>query len=628
MVRQLMRLNIKNICTLVFIILFFVACVPPAENSIELNKYPESSSSLSDSATANPLPVQMESMYVTDQSRWGKLIFDHAEIDGSYSSTKETAELASFIESYHRHWLDQNDSELGQLLDENVTRFRQGNVAYGITDVTSQISQESRGERPKGFKSSMQFKIHDVRIRAHGDFASALYRIAIHGGARWEYADLTTILQVFRKLGDQWKLIGHAESFKLDAPTAPPLADNVPNRRAPFSFDFVYPVKDLKRAIDFYTPLLGVPAVVTTTRASFEMGDSYFELEAEPIDERITIIDGYANGYGVINVDSLVNIMRTLSGTDASHVDMKPCEKGQCMVTEDPSENIVVWRELQAKELLQAVRPTVSFGSGAGANSPIGPNLFLTMMAWMATDQESLIHGLTDSSVWVDDALNVAIGTEQIEQALQSRWQMFNRGADGLDGDMVIKNVRVQNVGDRYFVTLEATLDMRNDRKGSFTSFITQIWVTIDDTLKLEQSFLAYVRDVRDVPVRGMDYTAYPVTNLGVAGRFYKIAFESEPYRDDNWFGFWSTTSVFGLVGDYPDVKSYSAIPHRGNGYADLSIRSTEEVYAYLQSKGATFPLIEGINDVAGIDSQPGYKQILAVDSEGNLINFSQYLEY
>ena len=85
---------------------------------------------------------------------------------------------------------------------------------------------------------------------------------------------------------------------------------------------------------------------------------------------------------------------------------------------------------------------------------------------------------------------------------------------------------------------------------------------------------------------------------------------------------------AYTFVGDYPDVKSYSAIPHRSNGYADLSIRSTEEVYAYLRSKGATFPLIEGINNVQGIDSQPGYKQILAVDSEGNLVNFSQYLEY
>ena len=60
----------------------------------------------------------------------------------------------------------------------------------------------------------------------------------------------------------------------------------------------------------------------------------------------------------------------------------------------------------------------------------------------------------------------------------------------------------------------------------------------------------------------------------------------------------------------------------------DRSIRSADEVYKYLESKGSTFPVIEAINDTSGIDSQPGYNQILTVDSEGNLINFSEYLEY
>nr|MBC8227879.1 hypothetical protein [Gammaproteobacteria bacterium] len=45
-------------------------------------------------------------------------------------------------------------------------------------------------------------------------------------------------------------------------------------------------------------------------------------------------------------------------------------------------------------------------------------------------------------------------------------------------------------------------------------------------------------------------------------------------------------------------------------------------------SKGSLFPVIEGINDTSGIDEQPGYNQILAIDSEGNLVNFSDYLEY
>ena len=125
-----------------------------------------------------------------------------------------------------------------------------------------------------------------------------------------------------------------------------------------------------------------------------------------------------------------------------------------------------------------------------------------------------------------------------------------------------------------------------------------------------------------------MDYTAYPAVDLGAAGRYYKILLGSEPYRDDNWFGFWSTSSVFGLVGQYPDEDAFKPTPHRANGYADFSVRSIDEVYDYLREKGATFPIVPGINDTAGIDSQPGYKQILVVDSEGNLVNFSQYLEY
>jgi ketosteroid isomerase-like protein len=612
---------------LVLLASLLVAFAASAKNLTELNKYQRSSSGLSESVIANPLPVQMESMYVTDQSRWGQLIFDRGEVGGNYGSKEEIEELAALIESYHQYWLDGNNEELKQLLDENITRFRQGRAAYGITDVLKRMSQELRGERPEGFKSSMQFEIRDMQIRIHGDFSSALYRIAIHGGARWEYADLATIFQIFRKVEDRWKLIGHTESLRLDDSDMPPPVDNIPNRRAPFRFDFVYPVKDLKRAIDFYSPLLGPPIVVKATRASFRMQDSYFELEAKPIDERIIIVDGNANGYGLIEVDSLTNIASRLSETGSYKLHQRSCGNGQCMVTEDPSGNVLVWREREVKESFQAVRPTITFGSG---ESHKHQNLFSTMRAWMATDLESLINRLTDNAVWVDDALSVASGTKEIKQALQSRWQMFDRGTDGLDGDLIIKNARVQHVGGRHIVTFETTLDMRNDRKNSFVSFVTQVWVTIDDTLKLEQVFLARARtpEVKDVPVSGMDYTAYPVTDLGVAGRFYKIVLESEPYRDDNWFGFWSTTSVFGLVGEYPDVKSYSPIPHQSNGYADFNIRSADEVYEYLQSRGSAFPLVEGINDVPGIDLQPGYKQILAVDSEGNLINFSQYLEY
>ena len=617
-----------HIYTLALVCLSVIACTQPTDDTIDLNPYPEPGSGLSKTVTDNPLPVQIESMNVTDQSHWGQLIFRREEISESFGPQADIEALASLIERYHRHWLDRNDDELMQLVDDDITRFRQGRVAYGVADVRAQVSNESRGERPEGHATSMQLEIRNVRVRVSNDFASALYSVAIHGGARWEYADLATIQQVFRRAGDGWKLVGHTESLRLDDPDVPTVPDDLPSRRAPFRFEFVYPVRDLQRAIDFYTPLLGPPAAVTSTRASFRLQDSYFELEARPIDPRMTIADGLANGYATIDVDSLAGIARTLSETGESHMELTSCGKDQCMVTEDPSGNVIVWRESSVSESFGAVRPTVSYSVGARPGGRIGVDIFLAMTAWMANDQASLRGRLTKDSVWLDDALGVAVGQAQIEQALQSRWQMLDRGADGLDGDLVLRNVRTRNIGDRVLVTFEAALEMRNNAKSNFSAFVMQFWVTDDAMARLEQTYIARARDVRDIPVNSMDYTAYPVTDLGVAGRFYKIVLGSEPYRDSNWLGFWSTTSVFGLVGDMPDINSYSPIPHHGNGYADLSVRSVEEVYAYLRSKGAAFPLVEGINNVPGIDPQPGYKQVLAVDSEGNLINFSQYLEY
>ena len=60
----------------------------------------------------------------------------------------------------------------------------------------------------------------------------------------------------------------------------------------------------------------------------------------------------------------------------------------------------------------------------------------------------------------------------------------------------------------------------------------------------------------------------------------------------------------------------------------ELNRRSAEEALRLLQESGAELLLVRGINNRSGIDPNPGYTQILAVDSEGNLVNFSEYLEY
>jgi len=604
----------------------FIPFLAVAVDSADTDKYKNSNTGLSNAVINDPLPVQMESKYVTDRSLWGRLIFDRNKVSGNHQKLDGKEQIMDLIEAYHRHWLDGRNEELSKLLDEQIVRFRSENVSYGFTNTFRRIRNESRGERPSGYASSMQLEIGDMQIHSEKNFSTALYSVGIRGGARWEYSDLATIFQVFQKIDDTWKIIGHIESFRLDNSKINKPPDSVPNRRAPFTFDFVYPVKDIQRAIDFYSPLLGPPDIVTTTRASFRVRDSYFELDSEPIDERIVVINGRANGYGIINVNSLSDIKDKIKDLLDVNIKTKPCGDAECLIAEDSSGNIVIFREYKPTYSLQNKKPTIQSLNEFG-QPPVFSKTIEAVNAWITNDYSSLIDMHANKAVWIDDAFGVAEGRQQIKQALKSRWESFDMGPNGINADLTTKNFQTRNIGNRHLVTLEMFIKMRTNPKRSFNAVLTQVWKREGLDLKLEHTFIAQKRYIKNMPVGSMDYTAYPVNDLGRAGRFYKNLFGSEPYRDDNWFGFWSTTSVFGLVGPM-SKNSWAPIPHSSNGYADLSIRSADEVYEYLKSEGSAFPIVEAINDTSGIDEQPGYNQILAIDSEGNLINFSEYLEY
>ena len=187
------------------LILIFGLLIPVltfAGNSAETNKYKKSSIELSNPIINDPLPVQMESKYVTDRSLWGRLIFDRYKVSGSYQRIEDKEKIMDLIETYHRHWLDGSNEELSALLDKEIIRFRGAGVTYGFTDVFRRIKNESRGERPSGYNSSMQLEIGDMQIHSEKNFSIALYSVAIRGGARWEDSDLATIFQVFLSAND------------------------------------------------------------------------------------------------------------------------------------------------------------------------------------------------------------------------------------------------------------------------------------------------------------------------------------------------------------------------------------------------------------------------------------------
>ena len=162
------------------------------------------------------LAVQGKSGYVTDRSRWGKLIFDPAQIKVRGGSAEDVSAIATLIEKYHRAWLSRDAVATATLLDADVVRFRGNSARFGSAAVLKRMARESRGERPEGYAGSTELALRDVQLSIDGDTATAFYRIDTHVGARWEFSDLLTVKQAFHQTDGRWTLFHHVESERLD----------------------------------------------------------------------------------------------------------------------------------------------------------------------------------------------------------------------------------------------------------------------------------------------------------------------------------------------------------------------------------------------------------------------------
>ncbi|MCC7538038.1 MAG: hypothetical protein IT379_17565, partial [Deltaproteobacteria bacterium] len=122
-----------------------------------------------------------------------------------------------------------------------------------------------------------------------------------------------------------------------------------------------------------------------------------------------------------------------------------------------------------------------------------------------------------------------------------------------------------------------------------------------------------------------LDYTGYPVESLSDAERFYSRTMAlGTPYRDEAYRGWWSADAVFGVYEASPDDDG---IPTRGraNGYVSFWVPSADAALRHLRAQGSTVPIIAAINSRPGIDREDGYVQVVATDSEGNLLLLSEY---
>lgn len=473
-------------------------------------------------------------------------------------------------------------------------------------------------ERPNNLLAE-SMTVERAELSVEGDSALLLYWVDIEGGAQWDYTDQYFIVQALVKQNNQWLTAHYVEAGSLDYN----VGSQQPGPGATFDFDYAYPVKDLARAVKFYTPLLGAPENVTTTRATFSLKGARFILDASEWGGLTRVQKNLPNGYAhflVADVEPEVERLKKSGVTFANG----PQKVGPdtFAVGLDPDGNVFVLCEKNFK-FPEAPAPTLS---GFPTDTPWAQAAQKIAQAWLANDVAACTAFHDAGSTWFDDTRTKTRGQERgakIATALQTAyWPHYDHSPRGLIARLTASSFHVRPLGSKTLVSYERLLTGVGPHAYQETAWVTHIFNTPQ---KLAHTIIIGHQDRKTLALE-FDYTGYPVTDLARAEKFYdKTMRLGEGYDDESYYGYWSNRGVFGLYEADPD-EDHIPRPRQSNGYISFWVRSARETHAYLKQQGCSFPTIPAINDVAGIDPQPGYTQVVTTDSEGNIVIFTEYL--
>lgn len=470
-------------------------------------------------------------------------------------------------------------------------------------------------ERPNQ-RIAEQMSVERAEFHIAGNVATATYWLAISGGSRWEYTDQGLVFQAFVKQDGRWLVAHHTDTWSLDYD----VEEQQPGTSATVDFDFAYPVNDLTRAIKFYTPLLGTPEVVTATRAIFNLKGGRFMLEASALGGGARVRKNLPNGYAVFSVKDAEAVSERITQTNKMGA-LQKIGADTYGVGMDVDQNLFVILEKDFNTNTHAV-PTIS---GFPKGTPAVDAAQQVMRAWLAMDAGTLQSVYAPNGTWFDNTRLKHRGQERgtsIPRALQKTyWSHYDHGQQGMTAHVAVSNVHVRPLGTQSIVSYDRRLTGLGPHPFRDDAWVTQVF---NRQNQLVHTFI--VDNNRSTsPVLELDYTGYPVQNRDAARRFYTKALRfGEGYADESYYGFWSNHAVFGLYEANPKEDKLPQ-PRQANGYMSFWVRSAKETYAYLKQQGSSFPIIPAINDKQGIDTQPGYTQVVATDSEGNLIIFTEY---
>ena len=123
------------------------------------------------------------------------------------------------------------------------------------------------------------------------------------------------------------------------------------------------------------------------------------------------------------------------------------------------------------------------------------------------------------------------------------------------------------------------------------------------------------------------DYAGIPATAAGwnrAARALRALTGAQSSYTDEGWLGLWGERAVLGLYEADPAIDH---LPRRraASTYRSLWVRDLEGALEVALRAGAELPVVPAINTRAGIDHNPGYRQVYLSDSEGNGLVLTEY---
>jgi predicted enzyme related to lactoylglutathione lyase len=573
----------------------------------------------------------------------GKVTFDPSELVAGDVSNSDVRDVMGTIVALHQSWIGADAAAYVDRVTTDVTRSTSwsGGIQSGPEEVARGLPDEwgFLELAPDGHTRAANMTIRRAEVSVKDQTATALYWVDMVSGettsianhvSDWAYGNRGLILQAFVKERGCWKLSDESDSWWLayDPVAKMPAKSGT----ASFRYDFTYPVHDLARAVRFYSTFLGEAEVQTPTYAAFDMGGPRLVLDNTGLDGFAPVRPGLPNGYNTIYVDDLDKTVTRLEAAGTKFLtDIRNRGPDRYAVGSDPGGNVFVLMERLYPVGDHPAPGIPSVQAEAGTPAGVVAAVQQLASAWLQTDERGIMAaGIGTDSRWFDSSrLNnrgIDRGPNGIRDGLAANWNQYDRSKSGLAASMTIRSLRAKRFGAGAIVTYERELSGQGEHPFKQVAVVTHVFEKgADGGMQLSETFITKMHQPTG-EVQNLDYVETPEPDLHAARSFYGDTMSfGKPYSDESWYGFWSIKSVLGIYAADPAEGVQAG---RANSSASLVVDSVEDTHAQLESMGSSFPVIPSINSRGGTDDEGNYLTLLATDSEGNAVVFSEYNNY